>query len=53
MSIATFQGLSECRGRNIIYKSSNKDMHNGLSVALGKLQYHHLNCHLLLKECYY
>ena len=28
-------------------------MHNSLSIGLGKLQYHCLNCHLLLKEHYY
>ena len=28
-------------------------MHIGLSIALGKLKYHHPNCELLLKDCYY
>ena len=31
------------------YRSSNKDMHNSFSVALGKLESRRLNCHLLLK----
>ena len=35
------------------YKSSDKDMYNSLSIAMGKLRYRRLNCHLLLKEWYY
>ena len=45
-------GVIPFQDRKWEYRSSTKDMHSGLSVALGMLQYHRLNCHLLLKECY-
>ena len=38
--------------RQWVYRSSYKDMHNSISVALGKLEFRRVNCHLLLK-CYY
>ena len=55
MSVVPFHCQDpSCFGRKTWdYRNSNKDMHNSLSIALGKSQYYHLNCHLLLKECYY
>ena len=46
MNVVPFQD------RKCVYRSRNKDMHNSFSVALGKLQFRRINCHLLLK-CYY
>jgi hypothetical protein len=38
--------------RQWVYRNSNKDMHNSISVALGKLEFRRVDCYLLLK-CYY
>ena len=52
MNVAPFQdpwfGTKKCGHRR-----SNKELLNSLSVAMGKLQHHHLVCRLLLKEIYY
>jgi hypothetical protein len=47
MNVVPFQD------RKWVYsRSSNKDMHNRISVALGKVESRRVNCHLVLK-CYY
>jgi hypothetical protein len=53
VTAVSLQDPSRFQSRKWKYRSGNKDVHNGLSVVLGELQYYRLNCHLLLKECYY